>query len=74
MKEPVDKITMRRPTGKQMRGLDAEKGEVTSSLKYLAAVANIPAPCVDTIDGADIKAAGEVLAGFMRKTRVAGGN
>jgi hypothetical protein len=69
-----DKITMRRPNGKMMRGLDGNMGQVQASLRYLASLANIPAPCVDNMDGADIQAAGEVLKGFMRKTRVAGGN
>jgi hypothetical protein len=74
MNFPTDKITIKRPRGKEMRGLDSEEGDVQTSLKYLATLANIPPACVLQLDSADIQAAGEVLKGFMRKTRVAGGN
>lgn len=74
MAAQVSELTLKRPRGKEMRGLDAEKGAVAAALKYLAVLANIPPPCVDMMDGADIKAAGDVIQGFMKKTRVAGGN
>jgi hypothetical protein len=74
MNVATDNLTIKRPRGKEMRALDGDMGPMQAALKYLASLANIPAPCVELLDGADIKAAGDVIAGFMRKTRVAGGN
>ncbi|HEY1505759.1 MAG TPA: phage tail assembly protein [Stellaceae bacterium] len=74
MNRDVDEITLKRPRGKQMRGLDSDPGVMSATLKFVAALANIPPSSVDDLDAADCRAAGEVIKGFTRKTRVAGGN
>lgn len=74
MSQALSDLTIKRPRGKEMRGLDAEKGAVGAALKYLSTLANVPPSAVDQLDGADIKAAGDIIKGFMRKTRGSGGN
>lgn len=58
-------VIKRRPTTKDLKAMDAEKGEVGKSAALLAKLCEVPTATIDALDAADFSKAAEVIGGFL---------
>lgn len=71
--ETITELRFKRLKGKQMRVVDAAKGEMGMTLALMSASAGVPPSTVDLMDGEDIAAAGEIISDFLGQSPPTGG-
>ena len=55
----------RRPTAKDLKAMDSEKGEVSKTAALMSRLSDVPPPCIDQMDASDFARAAEVIGGFL---------
>ena len=55
----------RRPTTKDLKAMDGEKGEVAKTAALMARLCDVPPSTIDAMDAADFSRAAEVVGGFL---------
>jgi hypothetical protein len=55
----------RRPTTKDLKVMDSEKGEVGKTAALLAKLTEVPPATIDKMDAADFSKASDVVTGFL---------
>lgn len=55
----------RRPTTKDLKAMDGEKGEVAKTAALMARLCEVPPSSIDQMDAADFARAAEVVGGFL---------
>lgn len=63
--ERIEQLTLRRLRGRDMKALDAAKGNGSAMLALLAASAQLPPSTVEQMDAEDVTDAGGLVAGFL---------
>ncbi|PCJ57848.1 MAG: hypothetical protein COA65_08880 [Rhodospirillaceae bacterium] len=71
--ETIDEITLRRPKVKDLRKLDAIKGEVEKGVHLVSKLASLPSAVVDEIDAEDFVKISEQVADFLGGSLPTGG-
>ncbi|SPD73818.1 conserved hypothetical protein [uncultured Desulfobacterium sp.] len=55
----------RRPTTKDLKVMDSEKGEVSKTAALISRLCDVPPGSVDQLDASDFSKAAEVVSGFL---------
>ncbi len=63
--EKIATLNLRRPTAKDFRPLKSMEFPFAMMLDFAAALANLPAAALDTLDVDDVPAVLEVVGGFL---------
>lgn len=61
----IASVTIRRPTGKEMREMDSHVGDLAKSLAMIEALTGLSGFQVDKLDVVDITGMGRIIEGFM---------
>jgi len=69
--ETITELQIRRPKGKDLRGMGADKG-MDDMLALLSKCSGQPPKLIDSLDCSDVFAACEVLGNFMQNGRETG--
>lgn len=70
--ETVETVTLKRPTVKHLKIMDAAQGDISKTASLIAELASLPQKVVDDIDAEDFGAIAEVLGGFFGKPQGTG--
>jgi hypothetical protein len=64
--EQIDELTIsRRPTAKDLRCMDQQKGEIAKMMALLERLTGVPSSVLDAMDGADFTRAAEAVSSFL---------
>jgi len=71
--ETIDTITLKRPTVKHLKSMDAAAGDIGKTASLIAELGGLPQKVVDDIDAEDFGVIADVLGGFFGKPQGTGG-
>jgi hypothetical protein len=63
--ETITEVQLRRPKGKDIRAMDRAEGDIGKTMALLARVSGLEPSVLDEMDGADVVALLELVAGFL---------